>query len=243
MSGTAPVVNEFGQPVGFSMEKWTPPPFPPHVPLTGQYCRLEPLKASHHAQEVWNAQSEDVDGARWTYLPYGPFDSFSAFEKWCQEGENAHDPQFYAVVVDGRAVGVVAYLRIVPSHGVIEIGHIFYCTRLAKTRAATETMYLLAANAFSLGYRRYEWKCDSLNLPSRAAASRLGFTYEGTFRQLVVYKGRNRDTSWFSLVDGDWNGGLKNAFERWLEPSNFESGGQQKLKLSELTAPFVHARP
>ncbi|OWZ13272.1 hypothetical protein PHMEG_00013429 [Phytophthora megakarya] len=101
-------------------------------------------------------------------------------------------------------------------------------------------MFLLAANAFQLGYRRYEWKCDSLNVPSRNAAARLGFTYEGTFRQLVVYKGRTRDTCWFSIIDGDWNGGLKSAFERWLEPSNFDENGQQKLKLSELTAPFVH---
>ncbi|POM66666.1 Gcn5-related n-acetyltransferase [Phytophthora palmivora] len=239
---SAPTLNEFGQPVGFALKDWCPPPFPPHKTLTGRYCSIEPLKADCHAQDVWNAQADDPSGARWTYLPNGPFSSLEEFETWCRNGEHSTDPQFYAVVVNGRAVGVVAYLRIVPNHGVIEIGHIYYSSQLAKTRAATEAMYLLAVNAFQLGYRRYEWKCDSLNLPSRNAAARLGFTYEGTFRQLIVYKGRNRDTSWFSITDGDWNGGLKSAYERWLEPNNFDENGQQKLKLSELTASFVHGR-
>ncbi|GMF21595.1 unnamed protein product [Phytophthora fragariaefolia] len=232
--------NEFGQPVGFSMEIWSPPPFPPSKTLTGQYCRLEPLKASLHAKDLWAALSEDPSGARWTYMPYGPFATFDKFEKWCMDGETASDPQFYAIVVNGHVEGFTSYLRIVPSQGVIEVGHIFYSPKLARTRAATEAMYLLAANAFELGYRRYEWKCDSLNAPSRSAAARLGFTYEGTFRQLIVYKGRSRDTSWFSIIDADWNGGLKNAFKRWLKLSNFDENGQQTLKLSELTTPFVH---
>ncbi|KAK1937096.1 Uncharacterized protein P3T76_009874 [Phytophthora citrophthora] len=143
-------------------------------------------------------------------------------------------------MVNGQAVGGTDYLRIEPSHGVIEIGHIYYSSCLSKTCAATEAMYLLAANAFQLGYRRYEWKCDSLNVPSRKAAARYGFMFEGTFRQVVVYKGRNRDTSWFSIIDKDWNGGLKSAFERWLDTTNFDENGQQKLKRSTLTAPFVH---
>ncbi|OWZ06271.1 hypothetical protein PHMEG_00021504 [Phytophthora megakarya] len=127
----------------------------------------------------------------------------------------------------------------VPIHGVIEIDHVYYSSQLAKTRAVTEAMSLLAANAFQLGCRRYEWKCDSLNMPSHNAAARLGFTYEGTFRQLIVYKGRNRDTSWFSIIDSDWNGGLKDVFERWLVPGNVDENGQQKLNFSKLTAPFV----
>ncbi|ETI30534.1 hypothetical protein F442_20766 [Phytophthora nicotianae P10297] len=237
----ATTVNKFGQPVGFALSDWSPPPFPPHKTLMGRYCHLEPLIADCHAQELWAVQSDDLSGARWTYLPGGPFNFFSEFEKWCLDGEHARDPQFYAIMVDGHAVGVTAYLRIVPNHGAIEIGHVYYSSLLAKTRAATEAMYLLADNAFKLGYRRYEWKCDSLNQPSRNAAARLGFTYEGTFRQLVVYKGRNRDTSWFSIIDVDWNRGLKKAFEKWLERSNFDADGQQKLKLSELTAQFVHA--
>ncbi|KAG4040300.1 hypothetical protein JG687_00017920 [Phytophthora cactorum] len=239
-SDNAPAINAFGQPVGFALPDWAPPPFPPHKTLMGRYCHLEPLNAGRHAQELWTAQSDDPKGTRWTYLPYGPFGSFNDFEKWCLDGEQARDPQFYAIVVDEHVVGVAAYLRIVPSHGVIEIGHIYYSSQLAKTRAATEAMYLLADNAFKLGYRRYEWKCDSFNQPSRNAAARLGFTYEGTFRQPIVYKGRNRDTSWLSIIDVDWNRGLKSSFERWLEPSNFDGYGQQKLKLSELTAPFVH---
>ncbi|KAL4146338.1 hypothetical protein PRNP1_012203 [Phytophthora ramorum] len=241
-SGDLTAVNEFGQPVGFSLEDWNPPPFPPHKTLRGQYCQLEPLTVSH-TPDLWEAQSEDANGARWTYMPYGPFTSSDEFQKWIVNGTHAQDPQFYAIVVDGQAVGFISYLRIDPSHGVVEIGHVYYSLRLAKTRAATEAIYLLASNAFQLGYRRLEWKCDSCNLPSRNAATRYGFTYEGLFRQATVYKGRTRDTTWFSIIDSDWNGGLKDAFERWLDPSNFDEDGQQALKLSALTASFVQARP
>ncbi|KAG7383435.1 hypothetical protein PHYPSEUDO_003675 [Phytophthora pseudosyringae] len=236
-------VNEFGQPVGVALQDWEAPPFPPHATLKGRSCQLEPLKSSLHAQEIWNAQCKDPNGARWTYMPYGPFATFQEFEKWCEDAESSRDPQFYAIAVDGRAVGFVSYLRINPSHGVIEVGHVYYSLALAKTRAATEVIYLLAASAFKLGYRRFEWKCDAFNLPSRNAAARLGFTYEGTFRQAVVYKGRTRDTAWFAIIDKDWSGGLNNTFERWLDATNFDADEQQKLKLSELTAPFVHARP
>ncbi|KAK1937095.1 Uncharacterized protein P3T76_009873 [Phytophthora citrophthora] len=235
--------NEFDQPVGFTLKDWSPPSFPPHTTLQGRYCRLVPFQSNLHAHEVWMAQSKDSNGARWTYMPYGPFPTLEEFETWCSNAEASRDPQFYAIIVDGHAVGFISYLRIDPSNGVIEVGHVFYSPALAKTRAATEVMYLLAANAFQLGYRRFEWKCDSCNVPSRNAAARYGFTFEGTFRQVVAYKGRNRDTSWFSIIDKDWNGGLKSAFERWLEANNFDENGQQKLKLSELTAPSVHARP
>ncbi|ETP02020.1 hypothetical protein F441_20825 [Phytophthora nicotianae CJ01A1] len=235
-------VNKFGQPVGFALKDWNPPPFPDHAALKGYYCHLEPLKPGRHAQEIWTALSKDPDGARWTYMPYGPFSSFDEFEKWCVNAGHSQDPQFYAIIVDGLAVGFISYLRIDPSHGVVEVGHVYYSLELAKTRAATEVIYLLAANAFQLGYRRLEWKCDSCNLPSRNAAARLGFTYEGLFRQVTVYKGRNRDTTWFSIIDNDWNGGLRSAFERWLDSNNFDEEGQQMLKLSELTAAFVRAR-
>ncbi|KAG6608751.1 Gcn5-related n-acetyltransferase [Phytophthora cinnamomi] len=239
--GNSPAVNEFDQPVGFAMQDWTPPPFPPHSTLVGRYCQLEPLSAARHARDFWDAQSDDPKGANWTYMLNGPFSSFKEFEEYCLGTEKSREPQIYAIVVDEHAVGMIAYMRIDPSHGVMEVGRIYYTSRLQRTCAAAEAMYLLAANAFRLGYRRYEWKCDSCNLPSRSAATRFGFTYEGLFRQAVVYKGRNRDTTWFSIIDGDWNGGLKQAYERWLEPSNFDESGQQKLKLSELTAPFVHA--
>jgi RimJ/RimL family protein N-acetyltransferase len=235
--------NELGQPIGFAVPGWRPPPFPPHAALTGRYCRVEPLEAARHARDLWEAQSDDATGATWTYLFNGPFADFAAFETWMQGLQTSRDPQFYAIVVDGRAVGMASYLRIDPKHGVIEIGHIYYSPRLARTRAATEAMYLFMSNAFALGYRRYEWKCDSCNLPSRAAAARYGFTYEGKFRQAVVYRDRNRDTCWFSIIDADWNAGLRDAYLLWLDPANFDERGAQRKKFSALTAPFVHARP
>ncbi|HEX6638185.1 MAG TPA: GNAT family protein [Steroidobacteraceae bacterium] len=234
-------VNEFGQPIGFAVPAWQAPPFPPHATLAGRYCRLEPLRAERHARSLWEAQCEAPDGSRWTYLFNGPFAAFEAFEHWLKSVQDGRDPQFYAIVVDGRAVGVASYLRIDPRHGVIEVGHIYYSPRLARTRAATEAQFLLMSNAFALGYRRYEWKCDSCNLPSRAAATRLGFTYEGKFRQAIVYKGRNRDTCWFAIIDADWNAGLEDAYLRWLDPGNFDAEGRQVLGLSALTAPWVHA--
>ncbi len=236
--------NELGQPVGFDLPEWKAPPFPPHASLAGRYARLEPLDAARHARDVYEAQAEDATGERWTYSFSGPFADFAAYEKWMIEAQASRDPQHYAIVdvASGRAAGTASYLRIDPRHGVIEVGHIYFSPRLARTRAATETLYLFVANAFALGYRRFEWKCDSCNLPSRAAATRFGFTYEGTFRQAIVNKGRNRDTTWFSIIDGDWNGGLKAAYERWLDPANFDADGGQISRLSDLTAPFVHAR-
>ena len=236
-------INDLGQPIGFDLSGWKAPPFPPHAALQGRYCRLEPLNAAKHARDLFDAQSDDPDGARWTYSFHGPYANFSDYEKWCVGAQDSRDPQFYAIVdlPSGKALGSCTYMRIEPKHGVIEVGNIWFSTRLARTRAATEAMYLLMANAFALGYRRYEWKCDSCNLPSRAAATRFGFTYEGLFRQAIVNKGRNRDTTWFAIIDVDWNGGLETAYRRWLDSSNFDSRGAQKLKLSELTAPFVHA--
>ena len=234
-------INKFGQPVGLDLPNWKSPPIPPHVALQGRYCRLEPLSAGKHAADVYEAQAEDRDGSRWTYLFNGPYTEFAAYEEWVKGAESSRDPQFYAIVdpQSGRAVGTCTYMRIEPRHGVIEVGNIYFSPRLAQTRAATEAMYLLMANAFALGYRRYEWKCDSCNLPSRAAAARLGFTYEGTFRQAIVNRGRNRDTTWFAIIDGDWNGGLREAYLRWLDPANFDASGVQKLRLSALTVPFV----
>jgi RimJ/RimL family protein N-acetyltransferase len=235
-------MNEYGQPIGFELPDWQAPPFPPQATLSGEHCRIEPLQTARHAKDLWEAQAEDPTSARWTYLFNGPFADFTAFEQWMTGAQASRDPQFYAIVMNERAVGMAAYMRIEPKHGVIEIGNIYYSPRLARTRAATEAMYLFIDNAFSLGYRRFEWKCDSCNQASREAASRYGFTYEGKFRQAIVYKGRNRDTSWFAIIDQDWNGGLRQAYLRWLDGANFDAAGKQKLKLSELTAPFVHAR-
>ena len=240
-SQPAPRTNEFGQPIGPALPGWNAPPFPPREVLTGRYCRVEPYDPARHARDLWEAQGDDPRGERWTYSFSGPYADFAAYEKWGRDAQASRDPQFYAILdaASGRAVGSCSYLRIDPKHGVIEIGHIYFSPRLARTRAATEAMYLMMANAFALGYRRYEWKCDSCNLPSRAAATRLGFTYEGMFRQAIVNKGRNRDTTWFAILDRDWNGGLQEAYLRWLDPANFDAQGGQKLRLSALTAPFV----
>jgi len=235
--------NEFGQPLGAALPGWKSPPFPPHVKLAGRYCRLVPLDAARHARDLYEAQRADQAGERWTYLFHGPYREFAPYETWCIEAQASRDPQFYAIVdaADGRAAGSAAYMRIEPRHGVIEVGNIYLSPRLAQTRAATEAIYLFIANAFALGYRRFEWKCDSCNLPSRAAATRFGFSYEGLFRQAIVNKGRNRDTTWFAIIDADWNRGLQSAYAQWLDPANFDAAGRQKLRLSELTAPFVAA--
>jgi RimJ/RimL family protein N-acetyltransferase len=240
-SRTTPRLNEFGQPIGNALPGWSAPPFPPREVLTGRYSRIEPYDPARHARDLWEAQGDDPRGERWTYSFSGPYADFAAYEKWGQEAQASRDPQFYAIVdaASGRAVGSCSYLRIDPRHGVIEIGHIYFSPRLARTRVATEAMYLMMANAFALGYRRYEWKCDSCNLPSRAAATRLGFTYEGMFRQAIVNKGRNRDTTWFAIIDRDWHGGLGDAYLRWLDPANFDAQGGQQLRLSALTAAFV----
>jgi RimJ/RimL family protein N-acetyltransferase len=236
-----PCRNELGQPVGAALPHWVSPPFPPHAELMGRYCRVEPLSAARHARDLWEAQGDDPGGESWTYLFSGPYRDFAEFEQWCAGAQVSRDPQFYAIVeaASGRALGSCGYLRIEPRHGVIEIGHIHYSPRLARTRAATEAMYLLMAHAFALGYRRYEWKCDSCNLPSRTAATRLGFTYEGLFRQAIVNKGRNRDTTWFAIIDRAWKAGLEKAYLRWLDAENFDGAGRQKLRLSQLTSPYV----
>ena len=238
-----PRFNEFGQPIGAALPGWKSPPPPPHVVLAGRYSRLEPLSVAAHARDVFEAQAEDRDGRRWTYLFHGPYAEFAPYEQWCAEAEKSRDPQFYAVVDagTGRAAGTASYMRIEPTHGVIEVGNIYLAPRLSKSRVATEAIYLFLANAFDLGYRRFEWKCDSCNLPSRVAATRFGFTYEGTFRQAIVNKGRNRDTTWFAIIDVDWKRGLHDAYRRWLDPANFDGAGKQKQRLSDLTGPFVAA--
>lgn len=170
----------------------------------------------------------------WTYLPYGPFSGWEPYRTWLEGMATATDPLFYAIVdaASGRATGVAAYLRIDPANGVIEVGHLGYSPLLQRTPAATEAMFRMMQYAFARGYRRYEWKCHALNAPSRAAAERLGFRYEGLFRQAAVVKGRNRDTAWFSILDSEWPA-LEQAFEAWLDPSNFDGSGRQKRRLSD----------
>ncbi len=231
-----PQTNSLGQPVGAPMPNWQKRPLPPRSPIEGRFCRVEPLDAERHAAELFAANRLDAAGRNWTYLSVGPFERPDDYRRWLGDASRSADPLFHAVLdrATGRAVGVAAYLRIDPAGGVIEVGSINYSPLLQRHPAATEAMYLMMRRVFDeLGYRRYEWKCDSLNAPSRAAAERLGFRFEGIFRQAVVYKGRNRDTAWFSVIDGEWPS-LKQAFERWLDPANFDAEGRQRRRLSEL---------
>lgn len=221
-------INHLGQPIGASVGGWTPPPLPPRDSMQGRYCRLEPLEA-HHARGLWEANALDRDHRSWTYLVHGPYATFEEYAAWVDRARSTIDPLFFAIV-SSDPVGVAAYLRVAPEAGSIEVGHINFSPRLQRTRAATESMYLMMKRAFELGYRRYEWKCDALNAASRAAAERLGFKYEGTFRQATVYKGRNRDSAWYAVIDTEWPA-LRRAFERWLNPANFDDKGQQRTKL------------
>jgi RimJ/RimL family protein N-acetyltransferase len=232
-----PQLNEHGQPVGPEVPGWTPPPHPPHEILTGRYCRLEPINPDRHAEDLFEAYQRDQDGRNWTYLFDGPFDTLDSYRAWMQKTCLGNDPQFYAVVdqSSGKPVGLGGYLRITPLHGVIEIGHLNFSPLLQETISATEAIYLWIARSFELGYRRCEWKCDSLNAPSRKAAARFGFRFEGVFEQSVIYKGRSRDTAWFAITDQRWPA-LRDALQQWLAPENFDAEGRQRLRLSELTA-------
>jgi RimJ/RimL family protein N-acetyltransferase len=220
-------------PVGAQLPDWEPRPRPSRDDLKGQYCQVVPLEAERHASELFGANSHDREGIGWTYLPYGPFDDLAAFRPWVDEMASSDDPLFLAILDrNSTAVGVASYLRINQVMGSIEVGHIRYSPLLQGTRAATEAMYLMARRAFDeLGYRRYEWKCDDLNAASRRAAERLGFKHEGTFRQDRIYKGRNRDTAWYSITDAEWPA-VREALEAWLEPSNFDELGEQRTRLS-----------
>jgi RimJ/RimL family protein N-acetyltransferase len=210
--------------------------------MLGRWCHLEPLNAARHADDLFRANRADEEGRMWTYLPYGPFDTLASYRTWLEAVTSREDLMYFAII-DGqsRAVGVAAFLRVDPAAGTIEVGHLAFSPGLQGTRAATEAMALMMRSVFDdLGYRRYEWKCDSLNAASRRAAQRLGFVYEGIFRQAVVVKGRNRDTAWFSITDEEWPR-LAAAYERWLAPDNFDADGRQRLALSTLTRPEAPA--
>jgi RimJ/RimL family protein N-acetyltransferase len=220
-------------PIGFPVPDWTTRPLPPRTPMTGRWCRVEPLEVDRHAAELFEANAEDREGRNWTYLTSPPFSELEPYRDWLQKTGGGADPMFHAIIDarSGKAVGVAAYLRIDPANGVIEVGHINYSPRLQRTVAATEAMYLMMSRAFDeLGYRRYEWKCDNLNAASHAAARRLGFTYEGLFRQAIVYKGRNRDSAWYSILDSEWPR-VRAELGRWLDAGNFDEEGRQRTRL------------
>ncbi len=234
MTTGEPRRNQLGQPIGRTLPGWRPPPRPARAAFSGRYCRVEPLDAARHGRELYAAYSLDAGQGNWTYLFSGPYASETEFLDWLAPKPASEDPLFFAFVDarSGRAVGLGSYLRIEPAHGVIEVGHLAFSPLLQRSPASTEAMALMMRNAFELGYRRYEWKCDSLNAASRRAAERLGFTFEGIFRQAIVYKGRNRDTAWYSVVDGEWPA-LDAAFRAWLDPANFDAGGRQRRTLAE----------
>ncbi|MFF0298518.1 GNAT family N-acetyltransferase [Kitasatospora sp. NPDC004614] len=231
-------LNAHGQPIGSPLPDWTPRPGPARVTLDGRFCRLEPLDADRHADDLHAAFALAADSRDWTYMTVGPFNDLAAYRSWATTAARADDPLHYAVV-DGRsrkAVGTLALMRQDPSNGVVEVGSVSFSPRLKQTPVSTEAQFLLMSYAFDeLGYRRYEWKCDSLNEPSRRAAQRLGFTFEGVFRQAVVYKGRNRDTAWFSILDAEWPQ-VGKALREWLSPDNFDPAGRQRRSLSEVRA-------
>lgn len=230
--------NQLGQPIGEALpEGWQPPPPPARTVLEGARVRVEPLAPDRHAADLFAANNLDESGAGWTYLLSGPFATLEDYREWMRTTCMDDDPLFFAYIdrATEKPVGLGSYLRIMPGAASIEVGHLRFSPKLQRTPLSTEAMYLMMKHAFDLGYRRYEWKCDALNAPSRNAAERYGFKFEGIFRQATHYRGRNRDTAWFSIIDKEWPA-VRAAHEAWLAPSNFDSEGRQKKRLSEFMA-------
>lgn len=226
MSGS---INSFGQPIGLALPDWQARPLPERVVIEGKFCRLEPLNAQRHGAALWQAWSTAADQRGWTYISCGPFHREADYFTYLSTAADSADPFHFAVIDlhSQQAVGTLSLMRIDPANGAIEVGFVVFSPLLQRTTQATEAHYLLMKYAMeTLGYRRYEWKCDSLNAPSRRAALRLGFTFEGQFRQAGVYKGRTRDTAWFSIIDPEWPQ-IKAGFEAWLSPQNIHEGSQK----------------
>lgn len=222
------------------LKNWQPRPRPARVVLEGRYVRLEPLNPGVHGDELYAASSvPDADG-RFAWLPETPPQSRAEFQPWLDKAEASEDPLYFVVIdkASGKVVGRQTLLRIDPANGVIEIGHVYWGPAMARTRGATEAQFLLAQYALgALGYRRYEWKCNNRNEPSKRAAERFGFKFEGIFRQHMVVKGENRDTAWYAMIDKEWPA-LARAYDAWLDPGNFGGDGNQKKRLEELRSAF-----
>lgn len=227
-------INEFGQPIGEAIKHFKVPPRPNFNVLKGNAATIIPI-SKDHLSALHAAFMHDKDGRNWTYLPYGPFKLERDFKAWAENLCFGEDPKFFTIFNSAGPAGFVGYLNIQPQVGCIEVGHVHLSPLLQRTRAGTEALLLMIEWAFEAGYRRVEWKCDSLNSPSRHAAQRLGFSYEGTFRQALIYKSRNRDTTWFAATNKDWPA-LKQAYHAWLNPENFDAQDKELKKLSELTA-------
>ena len=228
------VINDLGQAIGFPMPGWQACQHPRGAGLPGVLSRLEPVDIDLHGADLFDAFRQDKDHRNWTYLPYGPFATEQALRQWMASTCLGDDPCFFAVIDahSNRAVGLTSYLRIQSGVGVIEVGHIHFSPLIQGRPISTEVMYLMMRQVFEVwGYRRYEWKCDALNKPSCNAALRLGFMFEGIFLQATLYKQRNRDTAWYSILDREWPI-AKSVFEVWLSPENFDSDGRQRSSLS-----------
>ncbi len=226
-----------GSELGVLLPNWQGAQPPSKQPLVGRYCELQPLDVAKHADQLYDAYTGNADASNlyqgWDYLPYGPFSDLDEFRTWLQGDCLQDDPMFFVVLCQKshQALGMASYLNINPKQGSIEVGHIHFSPLMQGTTLASEAMYLMMHYVFAtLGYRRYEWKCNSLNQASNDSAKRLGFVFEGCFRQMLVVKGRNRDTNWFSILDSEWKF-LQIAFENWLAPENFDDVGHQKQKL------------
>lgn len=229
-------MNRYGQPIGPEVAGWSARARPARAALTGQYCRLEPLDPQRHGSALYRAYMEAPDGRDWTYLFDERPEQRADFDSYLDNLAASQDPLHFAIIESRskEALGTAALMRIDPTHGSIEVGWITFSPRLKRSAAGTEAMYLLMRLAFDeLGYRRFEWKCDSLNAASRAAAERYGFTFEGIFRNAVIYKGRSRDTAWYSITDQDWPR-VRSALVAWLDPANFDQHGRQRQKLRDL---------
>ena len=218
------------------------PPHPKGISLIGTLVSLVPLNSNKHCNDLYSSQSIDKEGENWIYLPYGPFKSKNSYLRWLKEIEDKDDPVFFAVIrkSDNKAIGLASFLRINIEFGVIEVGHINFSPLLQKTLEATEVMFLMMKWVFENGFRRYEWKCNSENIRSRKAAQRLGFSYEGVFRQMSISKGKNRNTSWFAAIDKEWNN-LNKAYKIYFDKNNFHNGNQIK-SLSSLTEKILYKK-
>ena len=218
--------------IGFSV-KFNKAKYPSKKKLIGKYCFLEPVNAKNHAKDLYKNFSLDKKGIDWTYMPTGPYKTFSSFKKYLTTDKLSGNPFFYSIYSKRLKTycGLASYLRIKPEIGTIEVGWITYAKNLQRTVEATEAMYLMMKNVFeNLGYRRYEWKCDSLNKKSNKAALRLGFKFEGIFRQATIYKKRNRDTSWYAIIDKDWKK-IKKGYLKYLSSKNLDKNLNQKKSL------------
>jgi RimJ/RimL family protein N-acetyltransferase len=215
---------------------WVPRPRPARKPLDGRYTRLEPLDAQRHGDGLFEISTRPDAAERFRYLKETPPESRETFQKWLEMAQASEDPLYFAVIVkaSGKAAGWQSFLRIEPSHGCMEIGHIHWGPAVARKPAATEAHYLFLRHAFEdLGYRRWEWKCNDRNAASKRAAERFGFQPEGLFRQHMIVKGESRDTAWYSIIDSEWPN-LKRAYEEWLDPANFDAAGAQRRRLKDI---------